>query len=99
MLETTFRALRTTDAASTLIPPVKLDVQEDIGERYDTVFIEELELSVRAYNCLKRADVHTIEDLLKYSADELLEFKNFGQKSADEVSVNLKKRFGLELRK
>ena len=60
--------------------------------------VEELELSVRAYNCLKRANVHTLSDLLQYSADDLLEFKNFGQKSADEVCDNLKTRFDLELR-
>ena len=63
------------------------------------MFIEELELSVRAYNCLKRANVHTLSDLLQYSAEYLLEFKNFGQKSADEVCDSLKERFKMELRK
>ena len=63
------------------------------------MFIEELELSVRAYNCLKRANVHTLSDLLQYSAEDLLEFKNFGQKSADEVCDSLKERFKMELRK
>jgi DNA-directed RNA polymerase subunit alpha len=48
---------------------------------------------------LKRANVHTLSDLLKYSPEELLEFKNFGQKSADEVSENLKKHFDIDLRK
>ena len=61
--------------------------------------VEELELSVRAYNCLKRANVHTIEDLLKYSQEDLLEFKNFGQKSADEVNESLKTHFNKTLRK
>ena len=65
----------------------------------ETILIEELQLSVRAYNCLKRANVHTLSDLLQDSADDLLEFKNFGQKSADEVCDNLKKRFDLDLRK
>ena len=60
--------------------------------------IEDLELSVRAYNCLKRADIHTLADLLKYSQEELLEFKNFGQKSADEVMESLKTRFNKTLR-
>ena len=64
----------------------------------DTVFIEELELSVRAYNCLKRANVNTLSDLLKYSATDLLEFKNFGQKSADEVCEHLKNRFNIKLK-
>jgi DNA-directed RNA polymerase subunit alpha len=78
---------------------LELPVPEEKGEHLDNVFIEELELSVRAYNCLKRANVHTLSDLLQYSADDLLEFKNFGQKSADEVCDNLKKRFDLDLRK
>ena len=59
--------------------------------------IEELELSVRAYNCLKRANIHTLGDLLKYEKEELLEFKNFGRKSADEVCENLIKRFNITL--
>lgn len=61
------------------------------------ILIEELELSVRAYNCLKRAHIHTVADLLAYSSDDLLEIKNFGQKSADEVVDALKLRFGIAL--
>ena len=61
------------------------------------ILIEELELSVRAYNCLKRANIHSISDLLGYSAENLLEIKNFGQKSADEVIEALKSRFGISL--
>jgi DNA-directed RNA polymerase subunit alpha len=64
----------------------------------NNTLIEELELSVRAYNCLKRANIHTLEDLLKYSQDDLLEFKNFGQKSAEEVCESLYKRFNLTLK-
>ena len=59
--------------------------------------IDELELSVRAHNCLKRANIHTVAELLKYSEKELLEFKNFGKKSADEVSKSLHKRFNIQL--
>jgi DNA-directed RNA polymerase subunit alpha len=40
-----------------------------------------------------------LSDLLQYSAEDLLEFKNFGQKSADEVAKNLQERFGMTLRK
>ena len=65
----------------------------------ETIFIEELELSVRAYNCLKRANIHTLNDLLQYSADDLLEFKNFGQKSADEVCERVKLKFDKDLHK
>jgi DNA-directed RNA polymerase subunit alpha len=59
--------------------------------------IEELQLSVRAYNCLKRAQINTVADLLDYSQEELLEIKNFGQKSADEVIEALQKRLGITL--
>lgn len=52
--------------------------------------IEELELSVRAYNCLKRANLYTVGDLLKKTERELLEIKNFGKKSADEVIERLR---------
>nr|YP_010596537.1 RNA polymerase alpha subunit [Chrysotila carterae]WAK83173.1 RNA polymerase alpha subunit [Chrysotila carterae] len=70
----------------------------DIQElELENTMIEELELSVRAYNCLKRANISTLGDLLKYSQEELLEFKNFGKKSADEVCENLYKHFNLTL--
>jgi DNA-directed RNA polymerase subunit alpha len=61
------------------------------------VLIEELQLSVRAYNCLKRAHIHSISDLLDYSQEELLEIKNFGQKSAEEVIEALRERLGISL--
>ncbi|MEG3437390.1 DNA-directed RNA polymerase subunit alpha [Pannus brasiliensis CCIBt3594] len=59
--------------------------------------IEELQLSVRAYNCLKRAQINTVADLLDYSQEDLLEIKNFGQKSAEEVIEALQKRLGIAL--
>jgi len=100
ILEKTFEALKITEITLPTISVSSNDSEtiEDKSEQFDNIFIEELELSVRAYNCLKRANVHTLADLLKYSADELLEFKNFGQKSADEVYENLKKRFNVDLR-
>lgn len=99
ILENTFGLLKVTNNnLSALSTDIELPEQEEKSEHLETVFIEELELSVRAYNCLKRANVHTLSDLLQYSADDLLEFKNFGQKSADEVCENLKIRFNLDLR-
>ncbi len=59
--------------------------------------IEELQLSVRAYNCLKRAQINSVADLLDYSQEDLLEIKNFGQKSAEEVIDALQKRLGITL--
>jgi DNA-directed RNA polymerase subunit alpha len=98
ILENTFGILKITETLSMLSPDNDIAIQEGKDEHLDTVFIEELELSVRAYNCLKRANVHTLSDLLQYSADDLLEFKNFGQKSADEVCESLKRRFDMDLR-
>jgi DNA-directed RNA polymerase subunit alpha len=98
ILENTFGLLKVTDTFATTSPTIETPVQEEKSEHLETIFIEELELSVRAYNCLKRANVHTLSDLLKYSATDLLEFKNFGKKSADEVCENLKTRFDLNLR-
>jgi len=78
---------------------VENQMEDEKQQEFDNIMIEELELSVRAYNCLRRANVHTLSDLLKYSQEDLLEFKNFGQKSADEVAESLKKRFNKTLRK
>lgn len=59
--------------------------------------IEELQLSVRAYNCLKRAQINSVADLRDYTQEDLLEIKNFGQKSAEEVIEALQKRLGITL--
>nr|YP_009298074.1 DNA-directed RNA polymerase alpha subunit [Plocamium cartilagineum]AOM68012.1 DNA-directed RNA polymerase alpha subunit [Plocamium cartilagineum] len=66
-------------------------------QQINQVLIEELQLSVRAYNCLKRAQIHSISDLLDYSQEELLEIKNFGQKSAEEVIEALQEKLGINL--
>ena len=65
---------------------------------YIHIAIEELQLSVRPYNCLKRAQINTIGDLLEYSPEKLLELKNFGRKSADEVFATLKNKLGIVLK-
>jgi DNA-directed RNA polymerase subunit alpha len=57
--------------------------EEDKKQEYPS--IEELELSVRAYNCLKREGIDSVEKLLEYTEDELLDIRNFGQKSIQEV--------------
>ena len=98
ILENTFGLLKVTNTLSASAANIEAPVQEEKSEHLETIFIEELELSVRAYNCLKRANVHTLSDLLQYSADDLLEFKNFGQKSADEVCESLKLRFDINLK-
>jgi DNA-directed RNA polymerase subunit alpha len=60
--------------------------------------IEEMELTVRSYNCLKREGVQTVGDLVQRTEEDLLEIRNFGQKSIDEVKAKLEE-MGLELRK
>nr|YP_009399165.1 RNA polymerase a-subunit [Taenioma perpusillum]ARW68562.1 RNA polymerase a-subunit [Taenioma perpusillum] len=68
-------------------------------KQINQILIEELQLSVRAYNCLKRAQIHSISDLLDYSQQELLEIKNFGHKSAEEVIEALKEKLNINLPK
>ena len=67
-------------------------------EPYNNLAIEELQLSVRAYNCLKKAQINTVGELLQYSPDKLQELKNFGRKSADEVFSTLKNKLGIILK-
>ncbi len=62
----------------------------------DEILIEELELGVRSYNCLKRAGVQTVGDLVRKSRSELNAIPNFGQKSIEEVIETLHSR-GLDL--
>ncbi len=80
------------------IAPVQtVAVQEEpVVEQAPTITIEELELSVRAYNCLKRASINSMAELLKKSEHDLLNIKNFGKKSSDEVIERLH-HFGLDL--
>jgi DNA-directed RNA polymerase subunit alpha len=63
----------------------------------DDILIEELELGVRSYNCLKRAGVQTVGDLIQKSESELNAIPNFGRKSIEEVKETLEAR-GLSLR-
>ncbi len=60
--------------------------------------IEELELSVRAYNCLKRENIDTVDKLLNYKEEELLGIRNFGQKSIQEVKEKVRE-LGFAFRK
>ena len=61
------------------------------------ITVEELNLSVRSYNCLKREGIHTVGDLVEKSEAELMDIRNFGQKSIDEVKAKLEE-LGLGLR-
>ncbi|MFH7243117.1 MAG: DNA-directed RNA polymerase subunit alpha [Spirulina sp.] len=76
----------------------KFDDDEKVADDPNNqIPIEELRLSVRAYNCLKRAQINSVADLLDFSQEDLLEIKNFGQKSAEEVIEALQERLGITL--
>jgi DNA-directed RNA polymerase subunit alpha len=77
--------------------PVSDDGASGAPEGLDEILIEELELGVRSYNCLKRAGVQTVGDLVTKSEDELNAIPNFGRKSIEEVIETLRAR-GLSLR-
>ena len=77
--------------------PIFEEVEEE-DDKQEYPSIEELELSVRAYNCLKREGVDTVEKLLEYTEDELLDIRNFGQKSIQEVKDKIKE-LGLSFKK
>jgi len=70
---------------------------EDKKRKVLEMSIEDMDLSVRSYNCLKRANIHTVEDLTRKSEDEMLKGRNLGRKSLDEVIAKLHS-YGLDLR-
>jgi len=97
ILENIFASLKIKQIIFSQIPNLVEETKPQ--NEYENIMLADLLLSVRAYNALKRANVHNLSELLKYSKDDLLEFKNFGQKSADEVCESLQKNFGITLPK
>lgn len=64
--------------------------------------LEDLDLSVRAYNCLKAAKINSLEELVQFNKNELLKFRNFGKKSLDEIEALLHEKglsFGMDISK
>ena len=70
--------------------------EDDKQQQVLAMAIEEMDLSVRSYNCLKRANIHTVEDLTRKTEDEMLKVRNLGRKSLDEVILKLQS-YGLSL--
>ncbi len=68
---------------------VMIEKEESKKEKVLEMSIEELELSVRSYNCLKRANISTVEDLISKSETEMMKVRNLGKKSFDEVTAKL----------
>ncbi len=71
--------------------------EEDKQQKVLEMNIEDMDLSVRSYNCLKRAGIYTVEDLTKRSEDDMLKVRNLGRKSLDEVIGKLHS-YGLDLK-
>ena len=77
---------------------IMVEKEENKKEKILEMPIEELELSVRSFNCLKRSGISTVEDLTNKSESDMMKVKNLGKKSLDEVIAKLRD-LGLDLRK
>ena len=75
---------------------VMVEKEDDEKEKVLEMSIDELELSVRSYNCLKRANINTVEELTNKTSDDMMKVRNLGRKSLEEVLAKLKE-LGLEL--
>ncbi len=76
---------------------IMVEKEQDQKEKALEMTIEELELSVRSFNCLKRAAINTVEELTHKSEDDMMKVRNLGKKSLDEVKLKLEE-LGLGLR-
>ena len=75
---------------------VMVEKENDEKEKVLEMSIDELELSVRSYNCLKRAGINTVEELTNKTPDDMMKVRNLGRKSLEEVLAKLKE-LGLQL--
>ena len=75
---------------------IMVDKGEDAKEKVLEMTIEELDLSVRSFNCLKRAGINTVEDLTNKTEDDMMKVRNLGRKSLEEVTAKLES-MGLSL--
>ncbi len=76
---------------------VMVEKEDNEKEKILVMNIDELELSVRSYNCLKRAGINTVEELCNKTAEDMMKVRNLGRKSLDEVLAKLKE-LGLQLK-
>ncbi len=76
---------------------ILISPEENKQQKVLEMKIDEMDLSVRSFNCLKRAGIHTVEDLTKKSEDDMLKVRNLGRKSLDEVIKKLES-YGLGLK-
>ena len=75
---------------------IMVETESDEKEKVLEMNIDELELSVRSYNCLKRAGINTVEELCNRTSDDMMKVRNLGRKSLEEVLAKLKE-LGLKL--
>ncbi len=75
---------------------VMIEKENDAQEKVLEMNIDELELSVRSYNCLKRAGINTVAELINKTPDDMMKVRNLGRKSLEEVLAKLKE-LGLQL--
>lgn len=75
---------------------VMVETESDEKEKVLEMNIDELELSVRSYNCLKRAGINTVEELINKTPEDMMKVRNLGRKSLDEVLAKLRE-LGLKL--
>lgn len=76
---------------------IMVEKEEDEKEKVLEMTVEELDLSVRSFNCLKRAGINTVEELTEKSEEDMMKVRNLGKKSLEEV-VNKLEELGLGLR-
>lgn len=76
---------------------IMVEKEEDQKEKALEMTIEELELSVRSFNCLKRASINTVEELTQKTEEDMMKVRNLGKKSLDEVKNKLEE-LGLSLK-
>ncbi len=69
---------------------IMVEKEEESKEKSLEMTIEELDLSVRSFNCLKRAGINTVEDLINHTEEDMMKVRNLGRKSLDEVILKLK---------
>ena len=81
----------------TVLPVSMVQPEDDKKEKVLEMTIEELELSVRAYNCLKRAGINTVSELVQRNQEDMMKVRNLGRKSLEEVEQKLQE-LGLALR-
>jgi DNA-directed RNA polymerase subunit alpha len=77
---------------------IMVEKEEESKDKILEMTIEELDLSVRSYNCLKRAGINTVEELTRKTEEDMMKVRNLGRKSLEEVEQKLEV-LGLGLRK